>query len=127
MRLAQTFTALRASKACPVGENPTCSVPEIVEMRGFMAIRLRPCVIMSTPPPPTRPGITPCTDVFRPRPSQHVKGGTFKPSQVAQRAEDIRLPTSEQDVSFGRSDLLPVGCADGFPDYPRDPGGCCGL
>ena len=58
MRLAQqhlTFRfALGASNACLVGENPTSSVPALLYtgMRGSMVIRLRLCMILSTPPHP---------------------------------------------------------------------------
>ena len=53
MRLTKHLTfrfELGASNVRLPGENPACSVPALyIRMRGPMAIRLRPCMVMSTP------------------------------------------------------------------------------
>ena len=67
MRLAECVTALRAwckQYLHGRGENTTCSVPGCKDMCGSMGVRLRPCVISSTPFPPWTSGGIDCKKSF---------------------------------------------------------------
>ena len=79
---------LGASDVCLFGRKPTCSVrPGIVGIPGSTVIRLRPCMIMSTPPPwaqfrlqfpPDQEGCTLRNDRFGKMPSRCFRRGVVR-------------------------------------------------